>query len=327
MVPDKAVTMLSGDGGVGKSLLAKQLGVAVATGGDWIGLLPEAGAVLYVSAEDDEDEIHRRLADVAAGHGLGFEDLADFHVLSLAGQDAVMGAPDRSGLVSATPLWRALVDQVELIGPRLLILDNLADVFAGNENSRPEARQFIGLLRAVAIEHALAVLLVAHPSLTGLASGSGTSGSTAWSNSVRSRLYLDRAGDGAERDGDPDLRVLRTMKANYAAIGGEIKLRWESGCLRREGYVGGYDRATVEAEADRQFLDILAQFTRQGRDVSPSPSSSFAPTVFAAQPGNGGLSRKAFTLAMNRLFAVGKIKVEKFGPPSKQRSRIVAGVV
>jgi hypothetical protein len=35
------------------------------------------------------------------------------------------------------------------------------------------------------------VLLTGHPSLTGINTGTGTSGSTAWNASVRSRLYFD----------------------------------------------------------------------------------------------------------------------------------------
>ena len=64
LIPEGNVTLLSGDGATGKSLLALQLDVAVATGGHWIGLKPEPGRALYVSAEDETDEIHRRLARI-----------------------------------------------------------------------------------------------------------------------------------------------------------------------------------------------------------------------------------------------------------------------
>jgi hypothetical protein len=64
-VPDviiaNRVTILSGNGGDGKSLLAAQLGVATVTETDWIGYLPKPGGVIYASAEDDPDEIHRRI--------------------------------------------------------------------------------------------------------------------------------------------------------------------------------------------------------------------------------------------------------------------------
>jgi RecA-family ATPase len=40
------------------------------------------------------------------------------------------------------------------------------------------------MLRGLAINYQHATLMLAHPSLAGMASGSGSSGSTGWSNSV-----------------------------------------------------------------------------------------------------------------------------------------------
>jgi RecA-family ATPase len=65
-----------------------------------------------------------------------------------------------------------------------------------------------------------------------MASGSGTSGSTGWGNSVKSQLYFDRVkgDDGIEID--PNLRILRGKKSNYGPAGMEIFLRWETGVFR-----------------------------------------------------------------------------------------------
>jgi RecA-family ATPase len=61
-VPMGTVTLLSGDGGVGKSLLALQLATATAAGRAWLGRrLDEHGPALFLTAEDDEAELHRRL--------------------------------------------------------------------------------------------------------------------------------------------------------------------------------------------------------------------------------------------------------------------------
>jgi RecA-family ATPase len=324
LIPDRTVTMLSGDGGVGKSLLAMQLGVAVAAGRNgWIGVLPESGPVLYVSAEDDLEEIHRRLKDVVTGHAVNLQDLADFHIVPLAGKDAVLAAAGKGGVVAPTPLWGAIVDATAKVRPKIVILDNLADIFAGNENARPEARQFIGMLRGLAIEHNLAVLVIAHPSLSGLSSGTGTSGSTAWSNSVRSRLYLDRAKSEDGTEADPNVRLLRTMKANYSAIGGEIRIRWEKGCFRPDGAAFGFDRMAAEVSADSVFLDLITKFQIEGRDVSASPSPNFAPVIFSKHPACKGLSAKILRAAMDRLFAARRIRVDTFGPPSRQRTRLI----
>ena len=233
MIPDRTVTSLGGDGGVGKSIVALQLAVAAAAGCEWIGTLPEQGSVVFVSAEDDIDELHRRLDGIAAKLGVALTNLADLHIIPLAGRDAIMGATEgKTGIVKATAVWRGLVEIVERIRPRLVILDVLADVFAGNENARPEARQFIGLLRGLAIDHALAVVLLAHPSLTGMNTGSGTSGSTAWSNSVRSRLYLETIKGDDGKEIDANLRILRVKKANYGRVGLELRLRWENPLLQ-----------------------------------------------------------------------------------------------
>lgn len=326
MIPDRTVTLITGDGGVGKSLLCLQLAVATAARTGWIGAMPDAGDVLYVSAEDDLDELHRRLAQICTTTGVPLDDLDGLHLWPLAGEDAVLALPaPRTELVIPTSLFSALEQKVTELGPRLLVIDNLADAFGGNENSRPQARQFVGLLRGIAIRHRLAVLLIGHPSISGMTSGTGTSGSTAWSNSVRSRLYLDRpkAEDGTEID--PDLRVLRTMKANYSAAGVELTIRWQAGHFRVEGCGPSmFDRIAVENRAEEVFLRLLADFSLQGRDVSPNVSNTYAPTVFAKQPEAGGIAKRAFERAMNSLFQAGKIRVEKFGPPSKQRTRIVA---
>jgi hypothetical protein len=59
-VLDETTTMLSGDGGAGKSYLAHQLTVARALGREWIGLLPKQGRTLYLSCEDNLKEMKRR---------------------------------------------------------------------------------------------------------------------------------------------------------------------------------------------------------------------------------------------------------------------------
>src|SRR6185295_15698702 len=135
-----------------------------------------------------------------------------------------------------------------------------ADLFAGNENARGQAQQFIGMLRGLALETGSTALLLSHPSLSGMASGSGTSGSTAWSNSVRSRLYLDRVREaGAEPD--PNIRVLRTMKSNYGAVGGEIRLRWHGGVFILDTSPDGtFAQTARDMHAKEVFLELLAKY-------------------------------------------------------------------
>ena len=103
------------------------------------------------------------------------------HLLSLAGADAVHGGAKQKWLDRADRnLFKRLDKTVCELQPRLIVIDNSADVFAGNENDRAQVRQFITLLRGMAITANAGVLLTSHPTLTGISTGTGLSGSTAW---------------------------------------------------------------------------------------------------------------------------------------------------
>jgi RecA-family ATPase len=92
LVPSGTVTLLSGDGGTGKSLVATQLGISSATGLPWLGHEVRKGPALYIGAEDDLDEMHRRVAAIAAHMDVGLDRLKDFHIMCLAGHDAILAA-------------------------------------------------------------------------------------------------------------------------------------------------------------------------------------------------------------------------------------------
>ena len=188
--------------------------------------------------------------------------------------------------------------------PKLVVLDTLADVFGGNEIVRAEARQFIAMLRRLALAHDLAVVLIAHPSLAGMNSGTGASGSTGWSNSVRSRLYLDGIKGENGSAIDPDLRVLTVKKTNYGPPGLELKLRYMLGRfvpVEGQGKPTGFDKIACDTKVERVFLDLLEAFMAQGRDVSPNVSNRYAPAVFEKHPNADGVSKREFGGAMERL--------------------------
>lgn len=90
LIPARTVTLLYGDGGTGKSLLALQLAVTVALGQSWIGLPVKAGKALFPSTEDEADELHRRLADIVRNEGARLSDLRNLTIRSLAGEDAML---------------------------------------------------------------------------------------------------------------------------------------------------------------------------------------------------------------------------------------------
>lgn len=320
LVPAGDITLLGGDGGTGKSLLALQLACSVAMAKPWIGRATSSGRAMFVSAEDDEAEIHRRLHAITSAEGADIGDLTALTILSLAGKGAILAAPQpRGNLLSPTPLFSEFERRVAEEMPTLLVLDTLSDLWSGDENNRAQARQFVGLLRSISMKHGCAVLLLAHPSLTGLANGSGLSGSTAWNNSVRSRITLERiTQDGHEAD--PDRRKLVVRKANYTARGGEIVMRWKAGAFEVEGGDDALDHRAASARAHRVFMALLRLHAEQGRRVNAAGGPSYAPTVFEQHPKGEGITRRAFKVAMEELLSIGRIEVVEDGPPSKRRT-------
>lgn len=318
LVPGGTVTLLGGDGGTGKSLLALQLAVAVATGTPWLGMPVQSGGVIFTSAEDDEAELHRRLSEILQAQGLTYGACERLTLRSLAGRDALLAIEGQHALIESD-LFKELDKRAGQDAPGCIVIDTLADVFPSDENNRAKARQFIALLRKLAMQHDCAVILLAHPSLAGLNNRSGTSGSTGWNNSVRSRLYLERKIE-KDYEADPRRRVLTVKKSNYGETGGERDLIWQNGVFVP---ALGAAQETRNIEAERVFLKLLGMFTGQGRNLNPISGSNYAPKLMAEHPACEGMTKRAIKQAMESLLASGRIFLKDEGPPSK-RSKYLA---
>lgn len=321
LIPSRTVTILSGDGGLGKSLLALQITTASALSGSTLGFTPQPCRALYLGAEDEADEFHRRLVDIVPAIGGTLEQLADtFRLIPLADRDAILAAPNKAGSMEPSPLWGQVGALARGFRPGIIVIDTSADVFGGDEIKRSQVRQFIGMLRRLAIELDCAVLLLSHPSVQGMQSGSGASGSTAWNNSVRSRLYLTT--DDA-KDGDPDIRILTTKKANYGRAGDALRIRWHEGVFVLDDGKPTIVAGLLLKRHCEAFRELLSAINRTGQRVAPTKGVNYAPSIMSEHPDAGGVTKKQFEAAMKKMLADGLVKVVVEGPPSKQRQRLI----
>lgn len=319
-IPSRQVTLLSGDGGVGKSLLAMQLQIAAAAGRQWLGLPVMPCRTIGFYAEDESDELHRRLCALAEMIGVDIASLSAMAWRSAVADEADLIQPDDRGTVRPTAYFHRVEQQAIAFGARCVILDAVTNFYGADEVRRRQVNAFLRLLRQLAIQIDGPVVLLAHPSVAGLANGSGLSGSTHWNNAVRSRLYFTRTiGD----DADPDERELTRLKANYAGAGDVLRLRWQRGGFVALEAPSGVDRAALGAKADRVFRGLLATTHASGSWTCPNLSArNYAPSVFAKHPDREGLSKPALEAAMHRLMKAGTIKTETYGRPSEPRSRL-----
>lgn len=275
-LPLGTLVALFGAGGVGKSLLAQQLATCVANGVPVLGQRVQMGPVLGFMCEDDNDELRRRQASILShlGRSAAYSS-ANLHLQGRAGLPNALIAfgPDRR--VLRTALFDYIEQECDRLQPALLIVDNIAQVYAGIENDRHEVTAFCNELTGIARRTDCAVLLLGH---VAKADGSEYSGSTAWEAAVRTRLWLERREDGAIE--------LHRRKANYAARD-SIVLEYRDGALGElDDSSAGAAETLMMAKAERDVLAALDKFT--SRQVATSQSES-ARTYLPRMAENEGL--------------------------------------
>jgi RecA-family ATPase len=313
--------ILSGDGGAGKTTIALQLAVSVAGDlPDWLGTTCQPGAVIFFSAEEPEEEMRRRLQSAAHGRGLEPDALENLLFYFAEPDDCLLGIGRPNGPIVRTPLFDALRAAAIAVRPVLIVVDSIAATFGGNQNDRVHARTFVGLFRKLAREIDCAILLLDHPSLSGINSGTGRGGSMDWQNATRGRMYFETVTD----DDDGAERVLTVKKTNYAKEGERITLRWQDGCFVPLGTAPPPARAAADAIADQAYLDCLDIVTAQGRNVFPGTGKNYAPGVFAdmAEAKAKGINKRGLAAAQERLLRAGAIWNEPFGPTSRGSRRL-----
>jgi len=319
-IPDETVTLLYGHGGIGKTILCQQLMVAAAMGKKWLGLPTTKCNTMGLFCEDDINELHLRLERVKRHYNPDTKDLEHIHLISRPAEDnTIINFTTNEGY-RLSLLWHELVKVAKKREIDLLIIDTLADTFGGNENVRTEVRKFVAnCLGGIAKEVGCAVLVTGHPSRAGLQTGSGDSGSTAWHNSVRSRLYLDNSHNNDER-------VLKRMKSNYASMeDSEIQLRWNEGVFEEIAPLTDLELMQQQKRAQEAFMQRLDVLTNQQQYLSSSPNATnYAPKVMAQmQDEHENITKESLVTAMNNLLQMRKIRIDKIGPPTRARQRLV----
>lgn len=319
-LPLHQTTMLTGPGGVGKSLFEQMLVTAIALGKPLLGMETEQRNTLYVTCEDDAEELWRRQDAINAALGATREDLlGKLFLSSMTGElETALAVETENGTIEATPRWEALRQTCRDMEIGLYAFDNATDALAADHNSIHQVASFVNMLTGLAIEQDGAAMILHHPNKA----GDDWLGSVAWHNKVRSRWVIGRGAN----DDDPDARIIENPKANYGPSGSSIAFRWYQGAfVREEDLPADYaaelaDSIRVQGE-NAAFLNCLRVRNAQGegRQVGPSTGPNYAPSQFEGMAEAKGLKRGTLKRAMDRLFTTGKIETHTYRNTSKGR--------
>lgn len=319
LIPHGTVSLLSGDGGLGKSLLMQQLMTSAATGQDWLGMKLRKCKVFGLFCEDDNNELWRRQNAICESLSISLEACFNMQWLSGDGIDPVLMEFGSSDAGTATPLFDDLIEYLECWGAELVIIDTAADTFAGNEISRIQVRNFINrALRVIATRLGATVILTSHPSVAGMRDGTGLSGSTAWNNSVRSRLYLTRPED----EKNTNVRLLQMKKSNYGSTEPEIRIVWQDGVFYPVENTIGQKPEDRDTHDEAAYLHALTKLhERNQRPLIHKNQVTYAPKLMKAMPETKRISEPRLEAAQNRLMdkAVIANLEETTGPQSKRK--------
>ncbi|MCP4872205.1 MAG: AAA family ATPase [Proteobacteria bacterium] len=183
----QAVGFVAGQPKLGKTFLALDLALSVATGTPCLDTfaVAEPGNVLVYLAEDPPAMVRQRLASLCRHRDLDLDTVA-VHVITAASLRLDL-EDDR----------RRLEEVVQRLKPRLLVLDPLVRLHRRNENRCDEISELLSFLRQLQRTHGLAVVVVHHMRKGGAQRGGqalrGSGDLHAWTDSA---LYL-QAGRGA----------------------------------------------------------------------------------------------------------------------------------
>jgi hypothetical protein len=183
----EAVGILAGSPKAGKSWLALDLAVGVASRTYCLDALPiqDDGPVLVYAAEDAQPILRERLAALVAVRGISLETLR----VSVIVEPVLRLDTERD--------QARLAETVRLLRPRLVVLDPLIRLHRLDENSSREVSALLSYFRQLQREYSVALLLVHHMRKGG---GSrpgenlrGSSDLHAWGDTL---LYLRRTQEG-----------------------------------------------------------------------------------------------------------------------------------
>jgi RecA-family ATPase len=275
LIPDKAITILDGLGGSGKSWFAMDLAFSISIGEgidykgqkiDFLGRYPvkRSGKVLYFTAEETPEAFVQRLDSITMAYG----DNDSFYWVSTLHEDFPFGSTlfqDTSWGITKTKTVDAIEYYIKKRRPILVVLDSLINFYGLNENDSTQANMFYDVIKKWIKTYKCSFLILHHQTKEALRAKEedGTfRGSIVFREQARQRLTY--RGIKMEK-GKGIARKVSIEKANFFSPLLEdfpIYLRWTEGV---HIYDEQYEKEAKKQEEDRKKILLKPKNNKQDK--------------------------------------------------------------
>ncbi len=170
LIPEPIVAAIVAPGSTGKSFWIMQVAASVATGSPFFGHPVHCpGGVLMIGAEDDAEEMARRLHAIAKLNGWEswrdeFKALGrNFYPISRVGKDNRLTERVEGNIVPRPQWTQAIIDAAKRVPDlRLIILDPVSRFRSGDENDNEAATKFVEALETIRQATGVTVMCAHH---------------------------------------------------------------------------------------------------------------------------------------------------------------------
>ncbi|WP_077243490.1 AAA family ATPase [Thioalkalivibrio halophilus] len=303
-LPLGVVGLLAAAGGTGKSMATLQLAVSVCTGVPWLQMpMGEPGTVMIFSAEDDRDEVHRRLArvvgmyrDNVTGYGLLDHHAWNEHDESIRRRlfvfDRVGENNQLTRKVHGTTERTEFAERVIRTAhqapepPRLIVLDPLSRFDGGEPNDNADGTRLVEAAEQIRKQTGATVLLPHHVAKASMkdseAGQEAVRGASGLVDGARWVGLLQTMGtDTAKHFGIDETEAGRyvrfsTPKANYSAPWGALWLERQAGGVMVPAELKPTKATTRERKADAEYHELMRRIAKLIDEKGPMPKRRIA---------------------------------------------------
>ncbi|MDX1975008.1 MAG: AAA family ATPase [Rickettsiales bacterium] len=284
-LPLRKTGIVVAPGGTGKSQWAIQLILSVATGTALANCwdIGESGTVLALFAEEEAEELHRRLYSTVQAMNPDSEKLESIKkrvlIKSVVGENNFMTGKNKDGELGETDyLERLLLAIEEIKNIKLIIIDPISRFRGGNEIDNDDATRFVVVLEKLSKLTGATVIGLHHASKASMnesnSNQSASRGASALVDGVRWVMNMQTMTEAEAKiynipkDSRGYYVKFTVTKNNYAAPqSGEIWLfRGENGVLSKAILHGGKEE--FQHKLKKKILDAVSLSAAKGEEYT-----------------------------------------------------------